>query len=737
MVAGRREPGIPAIPGRTGSGIRRRAGGGVRAAGAAAGQALAEDRERWALWIPVGIGTGIGVYFGLPDEPPAWVGGAGLLLAVVAIGLFRARRVLLVVLLGAVCTLTGFSAAQLRTALVAAPILESRHGPDRLEARVLAVERRPDGPRVTLDELRLDRPPDQPLPTIVRIRANAIPDDLAPNDRVAVRAVLMPPPAPAMPGAYDFQRDLFYSGIGATGYAVSRLEVTGEAAPATAWHILVQLWRERATAVIRAALPGETGAVAAALLTGDRSGLDDDVLRAMRESGLAHLLAISGLHLGLVAGIVFVTVRLGLLLIPGVGVAWPVKKLAAGAALLVAFCYLLLAGATVPTQRAFLMTGLVLLAVMIDRVGISMRLIAWAAAVVLLLRPEALVGPSFQMSFAAVVALVAVYEAIGDRLVRWRRSAGRGRGLVSAVTGTALTSLIATLATAPFALFHFNQFATLGLLANAVAVPATALWVMPWAVLALVLLPFGLAGPPLVPMGWGIDGVLAVARAVADLPGAVVGVPAMPMWGLLLAALGGLWGALWRARWRWLGLPFILAGLCSLAVPRPADILVTGDANLVGVRSADGGLMLSSLRAGRFAAEIWRRRHGVAFSSEPATWPWPRDDGRAGALSRDGRLRCDDSGCVLRHETGGAVVLVAIPMNGPALIADCRRADLVLSLVPERGACGSAIPVIDRFDLWRAGAHAIWLAPEGARVESVRDRQGRRPWARWPAPRTQ
>jgi len=311
-------------------------------------------------------------------------------------------------------------------------------------------------------------------------------------------------------------------------------------------------------------------------MTGERSAIPVPVMQAIRDSGLAHLLAISGLHIGLVAGILFISVRALLALVGPWALRYPIKKWAAASAIAGALAYALIAGSTVPTQRAFLMVGLVLLAVMLDRRGLSIRLVAWAALAILILQPESLLGPSFQMSFAAVTALIASYEVISEHrryydygassVPPWLRKAG------IYLAGVALTTLIAGLATAPFAVFHFNRFADYGLAANLLAVPVTAMWVMPWAVMTFLLMPFGMEGLGLTPMGWGVDVIIKVAETVAGWDGAVTLVPAMPVAALVAMVLGGLWLALWRRRWRALGLGGLYAGvwLAVMAVPPTA-----------------------------------------------------------------------------------------------------------------------------------------------------------------------
>lgn len=679
--------------------------------------ALADERERWILWLPVGVGVGVGFYFTLPAEPPLWIGAAGLAALVVAWAAASGRPGLRLVLVGLIAVTAGFAAAQGRTALVQAPVLERRSGPLTVEGRIVEVEPLARGRRLLLDELTLAGLSQEATPRRVRIRTGAEPP-LMPGDRIAVRAVLSPPSAPAIPGAFDFQRQSFFRGLGAVGFAMGRVRLlasagNGPESPRLALAGLRQAIGERITR----GLAGPAGAMARALMTGERGAIRDDVLDGMRDSGLAHLLAISGLHIGLIAGILFVGLRAALALVPPVALRFPIKKWAAAAALAGALAYALISGATVPTQRAFLMIGLVLLAVLVDRRGLSLRTVAWAALVILLGQPESLLGASFQLSFAAVIALIAAYE--GLREVR-RKGEGvppswTGRVLLY-VGGVALSSLIAGAATAPFALYHFNRLAAFGLAANLAAVPLTALWIMPWAVIAFALMPLGLESWALVPMGWGIDGVIAVAKGVAAWPGAVTLMPAMPDWGLAILSLGGLWLALWQGRWRLGGLAGIALGLATLALATPPDVLVDDRGSLLAVRQADGVLAVSSRRTGRFDSDLWLRRAGQ--EEEPAPWP-------ANGTGGDGRLACDAFGCVYQAR-GHTVALVRTP---DALAEDCRSADVVVAAVPvrPRARCPARV-VIDRFDLWRNGAHALWLAKDGVRVESVNGVRGDRPW---------
>lgn len=683
--------------------------------GAALADRLAAERERLALWLPVAFATGIGVYFGLPREPAMWVGPAIAL----ATGLLAAlgRRSALAVIVGIALAAMGLglSVAQFRARHVAAPMIEKRIGPADIEGRIAAVEVRPEGRRILIDRLRIAGLAADRTPAQVRLVVRRAPEHLVPGDLVSLRAVLLPPPAPAAPGAYDFQRDAWFARLGGVGFTTGDIQRRGRADPDDyGWTLRLNAARQAVVERTLAVIPGAAGAVAAALLTGEQGAIPPEAMASMRDSGLAHLLSISGLHISLVAGIVFFAIRRGLALIPYVALRHPIKKWSAVAAFLAITFYMLFASPGVPTQRAWLMTSIVLFAILIDRTAISMRLIAWAAFAVLLVLPESMLGPSFQMSFAAVVALIAVWEAMRRRFTAWRVGAGLMRRATLELSAVCLTTLIAGFASAPYALYHFNRFTLYGLAANLLAVPLTSVWVMPWAVLAFLLFPFGLERLALVPLGWGCDLIVMIGREVAGWNGAVALFPAMPVWGLVVTSLGGLWLCLWQTRWRVAGLPIVLLGLSSIALERSPDILISGDAKLLAVRGSGGLLEVSAQRSSKLTRETWLRRAG-----QDQAEPWPS----AGA-SADGALTCDPLGCIYRV-SGQVVALVRDPA---ALAEDCLAATVVVAMVPVRRACPSAQVVVDRFSVWRDGGHAIWLDPSGVRVKSVREARGERPW---------
>lgn len=677
------------------------------------------EEPRRVLWLPVAMAAGIGVYFAWPVEPSALLGPfastAALALAVAVrrhgLALWSAS----LLLAGAV----GFSVAEHRTRTLSTVMLQREIWAE-IEGRVTAIERRPTDRRLTLRDVTGGEPGQHP-PTGLRVSVAGRSLDgaqLRIGDRVRLRARLRPPAAPVAPGAFDFQRDAFFRGNGAVGFAVGPV-VPVDRAPAGAtdglW-VAVDRLRDAVAERIRAALPGASGAVAAAMLVGDRAAIDGTTDEVFRETGLAHLLSISGLHMGMVAGAVFGAARLLLAAWPAVALRRPVKKWAAAAALAATAFYLLLSGAPVPAQRAFMMTGLVLAAVLLDREALSLHLVAWAAAAVLLLAPESLTGPSFQLSFAAVIALVAAWEAAARRgRSRPERRHGTVMRMVRYVGGVVATSVVASLATAPIIAHHFQQVPVLGAVANVAAVPLTAFVTMPAGAVALAAMPFGLEAWPLAVMGWGLDATLWIAGRVADGPLTAVGVTALGTGPLAWFATGGLWTALWRTRIRWLGITFMLVGVAIGSLEQAPHALISDDGELAAVRVPGEGWVLSSDRGSRFLRDAWQRRWGGAAAVSFAT-----ADAGEGVVG----FGCDGLGCILRVGTR----VLAMPTSPEAAREDCRHADVVVTRMRLRGECPRATRIVDRDALLRGGSHAIWLGGDVVRVRSANEQRGRRPW---------
>ena len=692
---------------------------------------LAAERPQFILWTPVLLGIGIALYFALPVEPAPAVGLAGLACCMWLC--WRGRGPERIAGFVALFIILGFCAAQWRTAWQAAPIIHKTTGPVSITGTILKIEERSSDLRLLLAPSAIGRNGAQAVRALpVRIRVTvkrAATDDparatgvlpFAAGDHIRLRAVLMPPPAPVRPGGFDYGRMLWFDRIGGIGYAVSHPEtIAPPDSESRDFTMQPGIWladlRLRIARHVRARIDGEAGAVAAALMTGDRAAIPEAVTAALRDSGLAHLLAISGLHMGLLAGTIFFALRGGLSLIPRIALYFPIKKWAAVTALAGAFGYLLISGGSVPTQRAFLMSAIVLVAVLCDRTALSMRTVAFAAFLILLLTPEALLQVGFQMSFAAVIALIAVYETLGARL-RPHASQGPIRRFVGFFLAIGLTSLVAGLATAPFAIFHFHRFADYGLIANLLAMPLVSCWIMPSAVLAFVLMPFGLDGPILDLMGWGISILLQCAQMVAAWPGAVTTVPDLPQLALITVIAGGLWLCLWRGGWRWAGLAALpVALLIALNSGTRADLMIDADGRELAVRQPGGELVLIAGRQNAYGPTRWAAAEGQTY-----------------LMRAEKAAQCDRLACITQMRGGHTVAYIK---DSHALVDDCRLADIIISQTPVRH-CPSAAVIVDYFDLWRSGGHALYIGKDGAIAQrTVAAERGERPWSNSPSSR--
>jgi competence protein ComEC len=674
---------------------------------------IAEEWERQApnavLWWPVLVGVGVALFFALPTDPlPALsvLFLCGSIIACIALAETRARGLCFTVAMIAL----GFAAADLRTFLVRAPILSAEIGPVTIRGTVAEIEPSGSGYRITLEDLNLGRAAESTPPHRVRIRipgSHGVPDM---GMRIYVRSVLRPPGRPVLPGGFDFQRYSFYRQLGGVGFSVGRW-TRAEASTETADAFDKRVRELRFTVGQRLSMqmPKESGAVARALVTGERAAVPEPLQQAYRQSGLAHMLAISGLHMSLLAGLAFVSVRRVLALILPVAERFNTKKIAAVAALGAALFYLLLSGMNIPAQRAFIMVAVVFAAVMIDRSALSLRTLAWAAMAVLLLQPDALLGASFQLSFAAVLLLITVYERVQIR-PRLRDEFGTLRPVKAVfiyAVAVLITDLIATGATAPFTGFHFHEIPKYSLVANLLAVPVMGLWIMPWGLLALVLMPFGLDGAALAPMGAGIELVNAIAKFVSGLPGATVFVPQAPAWALVLVTAGGLMLCLWRGALRWSGAIVIAIAIPQPWLAGPPDLLIDENAEVFAVKGTDGRLVFSPGRSESFTRDVWREGWGTSRDT------WAKAD----------NITCGRAGCIYANQDRSA----ALALTEEAVIEDCGRVDVMIAIMPVWKLCGDGVR-IDRFDVWRNGAHAIWLNRDGIAVQTVARSTGRRVW---------
>ncbi|WP_185960836.1 ComEC/Rec2 family competence protein [Aliiroseovarius halocynthiae] len=674
---------------------------------------IEEERGRFLIWAPLFFGTGIGLYFAQPREPNIVTYTALALLVAICAGLaWRWPWGAGPLLHAMIFVSLGFGVAGARANWVAAPVLDFRYyGP--IEGRIVAMDRsQSDAVRLTLDQVRLSDVNPLKLPDRVRVSLHGEQGFLTPaiGQRIALTGHLSGPNGPVEPGGFDFQRMAWFRGIGAVGYTRSPALLLSR--PTGELSLAVGRLRQTIANRVRAVLPGESGSFAATITTGDRSSMDRATIEALRGSNLAHLLAISGLHMGLLTGFVFQAMRILLGLWPRVALNIPVKKLAAVTAIGAGIFYLALSGGAVATTRAFIMVTTMFVAILFDRRALTLRAVAMAAMIVLILTPEALVEPGFQMSFAATTALVAVFSWIRERGRDGsaRQLPGWARGVVTVV----ISSAVAGLATAPIGAAHFNQVSHYGLVANLLSVPVMGAVIMPLAVLAALLSIIRLEFVALWMMDWPIRWILWVAETVSSLDGAVGKVPAPPGFVLPLLGATGIVFVLLRGKEKLVVLlPSVIALAGWALVERPA-VLISSSGGLIGVMFSDGRVM-SKARGEGFAARSWLENDGDAATQQTAFE-------RAGFGGQRGQLKVDLPGLSIMHLSGRG----AEDRLGDA----CAKVDVVVLAAWREGALPTGCSVLDRKYLTKTGAVAVHLAPKGWYITPSRTEGISRLWTR-------
>jgi competence protein ComEC len=696
---------------------------------------LMQQDQRGALmpWSAVMLGFGVVVYFGLPAEPDAL--GYGLAGGAVCLGAGLAlwqREVWGPLGIAIALVALGVLMSGLRAHQVAGPVLDFRYY-GAIEGRVVGVDRSAsDALRLTLDRVRLEdmNPARTPMRVRVSLHGEGRGPPPAPGTIVMLTGHLAAPAGPAEPGGFDFQHHAHFLSLGAVGYSRTPLVLLEDRVPGAARLFYLRL---AMSAAIQDRIKGQPGAFAAAVLTGDRSGLDAGSVEAMRASNIAHLLAISGLHMGLLTGFVYAAMRQILALIPALALRYTIRKWAAVVALGAGAFYLALSGGNVATERAFIQVAVMFVAVLLDRRAITLRSVAIAAIIVLVHRPETLMSPGFQMSFAATAALVGVFGALRGAV--WMQGWPKWtKGLFALL----VSSVVAGAATAPFSAVHFNQIAVYGLIANLLTVPVMGSVIIPGAVLAALLWPLGLSGPVWQVMEWGLSWILGVSARVAALPGAVEPVPTPAGWTLGVISLAALFVLLWQGRARWLGAAPILAALMLWSGDGRPPVLISDSGRLVGVVH-DGARALSRERGDGFVAGIWLENDGdLATQAEAAARPLWQVAGQG--------AQADVSGWTIWHGAGRraleeaetacaphTLVILSEPAPDGAMAA--AAAELRARLAYPRPVTlspGARCHVIDGALLSATGALALAPAGEALVLTTARMKQGRRLWS--PAP---
>ena len=690
---------------------------------------VAAQTLRWRLWAPAAFGGGCAAYFALDTEPAAWpLVAAALLAAGLWLGgrrLALPRFVGLTLMLLA-CFALGAAVAKLRTDAVAAPIAPAMAEPTVVEGWVIDVDSPGSvGPRVVIAPVRIRGLAPEATPERLRATVRGVAPE--PGQAVRLFALINPPPAPASPGAHDFGLNAYFQSLGGVAFALGETRPAYLAPPP--WNVRAAMWvnglRYDLAQRIVARLGVRTGGVAAAMTTGHEAWLDPEEVQVMRDSGLAHILSISGLHMAVVGGFVFFLVRLLVAAWPWLALRVSGKKTAAWAGLLAVGAYLVVSGHPPPAERAAITASIAFIAILLDRPAISMHALAVAAFVVLLLQPEAIVTPGFQMSFAATAALVALFEAWPVRpreisaplaiLIVQRAGAWLGIAI--------LASLVAGAATGPFAMQHFNRTAMYGLLANLATAPVSDFLIMPALALGALLEPLGLGAPFLWLAGQGIGMMLAIGAWTAGLPGAVRTVASAPDYVLPIAFLGVLFCCLWRGPLRWLGLPFAAAVMLWPRAPTPDLWIGDGGTNGAFVEAGQAVVMRAGVR--QFAVDVWTRRRGMRPTERAAD-----------------RWVCTRVSCAPAESDSAPLAMwwgrrTPSPEQVDALCRSAPVVSLRASVEALPPSCEGRL-VLDGTDYARGGAVELWReGPASAnrwRAVWAAEVRGDRPWSRLGGP---
>ena len=675
--------------------------------------ALEAQRDQLPLLVPVGLGAGIiGWQFGGDAALPAVLcAAAGFALFAVYWGLhYRCARMLLwaAVLFG-----LGFLAIAGKSSLVASAALQ-KPKIVTFNARVESVE---DVSARGLVRYVLKTGGRAELPPLVRVNVpkDKHPPEIEPGAIIQLKARLMPPAGPALPNGYDFSRQAWFLGIGATGSALSApILITKSQRSGNFWSVS----RENLAEHIRTSMPEESGPVGAALLVGTRGAISEPDADALRNSGMAHLLSVSGLHVTAIVGGAFFVISRILSLFPWLALRIRVPIAAASGSAIVAVCYTLLTGAEVPTVRACIAALLILVALAMGREPLSLRLLSAGACLVLLFWPEALAGPSFQLSFAAVATIILLHDsALMQRLTARRDETlplKFGRFVFSLLaTGVAIELILA-----PIALFHFHKSGLYGALANIVAIPLTTFFVMPLQILALIFDQIGAGGPFWWLAGQGVGVIMTMAYGVSNAPGSVLMLPSMPGWAFGLAVTGGLWLAIIKGKGRFLGIVPVFAGMVAMAfAPRP-DLLVTGDGRHVAIVDDNGELVLLRPGAGDYAVSMLSEN--AAIKTEPK------------AIDEWDGAKCSADICSFAIHSGRRSWSIMATRSGylvPAMefAAACKRADIVISERYLPWSCKPRWFKADRDFLEQNGGLAVYF--DNAFVDSVARTTAHYPWS--------
>ncbi len=660
------------------------------------------ERERWFLWLPFLLACGVIIYFSLYTEPSPYIGAmlsVIILLLVVKNG-YASKYSLIYIMLFLVSL--GFSFAQIRANSLYQQSFIKRNTYASFSGKIIKLDNYRGRCKAVINDLHFYPDIQENIPEQIKITFSAK-QKFEVGDYIKGKAKLLPPSLPIYPGAFDIGKDMYFSKISASGYAFYISKDKNRVNQDVWWSdalLAIERIRLKMSSRIISILGKETGSIVATIIAGDRSAISYDRVKAYRNSGLAHFLSISGLHMSMVSGLFFFGVRYVLALFPWMALNFNIKKISAFISIIASFAYLLISGAAVPTQRAFIMVAIVLLGVLMDRKALSLRTISFAAIVVMFISPEAVLGPSFQMSFFAVIALISAYETNFSKkyiVKNIRENSPKYKVVYAYFIGVVFSDLIASLATTPFALYHFNQMAPYTLLANFCAAPFIGFVIMPFAVISALLMPIGLDKTPLLITGLGVEKLNQITDFVSSIKGSELITPHMPDWGIALIAFSMLWLCLWQLNWRYIGIVGIIIGLLSPWLEQKPDFYISADSSTIAYK-INGEFNVVKLKQNSFV-----QRHLFEYLGQKYNKNQLLDVDKLRFQSEI--MMCDNSSCIYKNNSK----ILALSLSPLSLHEDCVRADVIIALYPINQSNCSGKKTIDIYDLHKNGGYFIYL----------------------------
>jgi competence protein ComEC len=680
--------------------------------------ALAVEYARLTVWSPLLLVIGIWGYFSLAAEPPGLL---AMPCVALAVGFLLWPKTSPTAKVIAIIAL-GFACAQLRTQWIATPLVRAYSPGQTIEGRVADVDVRSKSRfTLVLEITKAQSLPETEIPKRVLVTITGKHKPPRVGDEVSLIADLAPLPRPAQPSAFDYGRQLYFQSIGAMGRSkVAPIKTSND----VSWRFkLRRAFHDLRSAIgsrVKQAIPGPIGSFADALITGERASIPRDMNTSLQVSGLFHILSISGLHMALVAGGAFWALRAGLALSPQMALRWPIKKWAAAFAIVIGALYMFLADSGAATERSFIMIAVVFFAVLVDRPALSLQNLSLAAVVILLREPEQALAASFQMSFMAVMGLAAFFNwwqryatppGVNDKssiVMRW------GKRVVLVAVASLATSLVAGVLSGIPAAHHFGRVAPYSVVSNALALPIVSFLVMPAAMTSVLLMPLGLETLPLKAMGWGLQIVMLISDWVASWPAAGLQLPRLPVHTAAALSFAMALALIPVTRLRFLSLPVFLVAAIMVGFGSAKPIILMDERGGNAAIQTDLGLVPAVPKAAAASVSRWMDQAGDSASFKDAT-------NRVG-------WRCDAGVCLA--EVSGLSVAFLPKQASPT--QRCPKVDVLLSQEPLRRHCKGLLATVDRFDVWRSGAHAVYA--DGS-VQTTKAMQGQRPWVYEPRAR--